>query len=209
MLINTKVSSKLKIKKLEDLIDMPVIITVTKFNDESVSKFMEGIYFAQNTKQPIIPIVIDSFGGQCYSVLAMMDMIDAVKKSKIPVATIVLGKAMSCGSILSSCGTEGYRFMSPNATMMIHDASCVTAGKTEEVKTDAKELDRLNDKIYAILAKNTGKPAKYFSDLVHDKGRADWFLTPEECMSHNLINHISVPEFNISINVKVEFNKGV
>lgn len=42
-----------------------------------------------------------------------MSMVSDIKHSRIPVATIVQGKAMSCGAILFSCGEEGMRYMDP------------------------------------------------------------------------------------------------
>jgi ATP-dependent protease ClpP protease subunit len=36
-----------------------------------------------------------------------MSMISAIKDAELPVATIVEGKAMSCGAILFSFGEEG------------------------------------------------------------------------------------------------------
>ena len=47
---------------------------------------------AQNSGQKVVPIEIDSFGGQVYS---LMSMIAAIKASRIPLATIVQGKAIS------------------------------------------------------------------------------------------------------------------
>jgi ATP-dependent Clp protease protease subunit len=123
----------------------------------------------------------------------------------VPVATIVEGKAMSCGAILFSCGAEGYRFMGANSTLMIHDVSSGSFGKVEEIKSDAKEVDRLNDKIYKMMATNVGKPEDYFLNLVHERGHSDWYLSPEDCKSHNLTNHIRLPSFHTSIEVKTIF----
>ena len=105
--------------------------------------FLSLINKAQNSGQPVIPVIIDSYGGQVYS---LMSMISDIKHSKIPVATIVQGKAMSCGAILFSFGTEGYRYMDPDATLMIHDVSSMEIGKVEEIKASAEETERLNQK---------------------------------------------------------------
>ena len=75
----------------------PIIIRVNKFNDESAKKFSSEMALAHNTGQSIIPIVIDSYGGEVYSLMAM---ISAIKDAEMPVATIVEGKAMSCGAVL-------------------------------------------------------------------------------------------------------------
>ena len=125
------------------------MIRVNKFDEESAKKFAEQIGLAHNTGQKVIPVVIDSYGGQVYS---LMSMIAAIKHSELPVATIVEGKAMSCGAILFSFGEDGLRFMDPNATVMIHDVSSMDMGKVEELKASAKEADRLNTIIYTMMA---------------------------------------------------------
>ena len=124
-----------KIEKVE-LRKSPLIIRVNKFDEESAKKFSDEIALAHNTGQDIIPIVIDSYGGQVYSLMAM---ISAIKHAELPVATIVEGKAMSCGAILFSFGEQGRRFMDPDATLMIHDVSSMDMGKVEELKAFTKE----------------------------------------------------------------------
>ena len=132
----------------------------------------------------------------------MMDRISACKKT---VATIATGKAMSCGSVLLSCGSEGMRFISPNATVMIHDVSSWAVGKVEEVKTSAEESERLNKLIFETMAKNCGHKSKYFLNLIHDKSHADWFLTAEETVKHNLANHIRVPSFEVKVSLDITY----
>jgi len=125
----------------------PVIIRVNKFDEESANKFVSEMATAHNTGQKVIPIIIDSYGGQVYS---LMTMIAAIKDAELPVATIVEGKAMSCGAILFSFGQEGLRFMDPNATLMIHDVSSGDWGKIEELKASVGEAERLNQKVYTM-----------------------------------------------------------
>ena len=126
-----------------------------------------------------------------------MSMISDIKSSRIPVTTIVQGKAMSCGAILFSFGTEGMRYMDPDATLMIHDVSSMAWGKVEDIKVSAEETDRLNQKIYTMMAENCGNHKDYFLDIVHDKGHADWFLEADECKKHNIANHLKIPELKI------------
>ncbi len=135
-------SPLLKEPKLID--DLPVIIRLTKFDEATAKGFSAAVMKAQNTGQPVLPVIIDSYGGQVYS---LMSMISDIKHSRIPVATIVQGKAMSCGAILFSFGAEGMRYMDPDSTLMIHDVSSMAWGKVEEVKVSAEETDRLNQKM--------------------------------------------------------------
>jgi len=187
--------------KDKELIDnLPIVIRVVKFDESSAKEFSVKMSKAQNSGQPIVPVIIDSYGGQVYS---LMSMISDIKHSKIPVATIVQGKAMSCGSILASFGAEGKRYMDPDATVMIHDVSSMMEGKVEELKADAKEADRLNKKIFHMMAENCGQSKDHFLDIIHQRGHADWYLAPHECRRHNLVNYLHVPTLNI--NVKVDF----
>ena len=180
----------------------PVIITVNKFDEKSAKEFQEHVALAHNTGQSVIPIVIDSYGGDAYSLMAM---ISAINNSDIPVATIVEGKAMSCGAILFSFGKQGLRFMDPDSTVMIHDVSSMERGKVEEIKASAEETERLNQKVYTMMARNCGKRDDYFLKLVHKKGHADWFLDAIECKKHGLANHLRVPQLNINISVDIDF----
>jgi len=135
----------------------------------------------------------------------LMSMISDIRHSRISVATIVQGKAMSCGALLFSFGKEGMRYMDPDATLMIHDVSSMTIGKVEEVKADAEETERLNQKVYKMMAKNCGHHEDYFLDIIHEKGHADWFLESDECLKHNLANHLHVPHLKIEATVKFDF----
>ena len=194
-------SPLLKEPKLID--NLPVVIRVRKFTEDAAKEFSELMRKAHNTGQPVIPIIIDSYGGQVYS---LMSMISDIRHADLTVATIIQGKAMSCGAILSSFGDEGHRYMDRDATMMIHDVSSMQWGKVEEIKASAEETERLNKKVYRMMAENCGHPEDYFLDIIHDKGHADWFLDYEEASQHNLINHAHVPQLKIA--AKVEFDFG-
>lgn len=196
-----KINQDNNIKEAE-LRHNPVIITVNEFNEEAAQKFCSDMAKAQNTGQPVIPVVIDSYGGQVYSLLRMIDAINASEK---PVATIVEGKAMSCGVVLASHGTKGYRYVTPSATLMVHDVSSGGWGKNSEIQASADETRRLNDKIYDIMGENTGKGVKWFHKKINKRGRADWFVTPEQAVQHGFADHIGSPSLQIDLSVNYKF----
>ena len=137
--------------------------------------------------------------------MSVMDSISAIDPS-LKIATIVEGKAMSCGAVLFSCGHEGYRYVAKNATVMIHEVSSFAYGKNEEIKASVKEADRLNEKVFAIMAKNCGhEDPNYFLNLVSKRKHADWYLDSNECIEHNLANKIGMPKFKVDINLSVDF----
>jgi len=186
--------------KVEELIPQPIIVRVSKFNEDGAKLFSEEMEKAHQTHQPVIPIVIDSFGGQVHSLL---DMIAQIQSAKLPIVTVLEGKGMSCGAMLFAMGQQ--RYMAPNATLMLHDVSSVSWGKVEEIKADAKETERLHKLIFAIVAKNVGKPDDYFTKIIHDKGHAEWFLTAKEAKKHNLCTHIAIPELSCEIGITYKF----
>ncbi len=202
MFVSYKSNLKTKYDDLVKLVDVPVVVYVNKFDADTAKKFSEEFNKAAASPQPIIPIVIDSPGGMVDS---LMYMLDVCRSSRKPIATVTLGKAASCGAVLATAGWHGYRFAGPLARFMIHDVSTICMGKTEELLVDAHEANRLNESIYRIMAENCQKPPRYFWDIVHSKGRADWYLTATEAMEHNIVNHVKVPEISIDLTVSYAF----
>lgn len=176
------------------------------FTEEAASRFRENLESAENQAmrcgQEILPVVIDSYGGSVYGLLGM---VDAIKSCSLKVATIVESKAMSCGAILLSCGAEGYRFIAPNATVMIHTVSTGAIGKIDEIKASADEAERLNEKLFRMMSKNCGHESDYFLNLLKDRRMADWYLTPEDCVRHNLANKVHVPSIKVKVSVDFKF----
>jgi ATP-dependent protease ClpP protease subunit len=202
MLKKIEVDPRIKVRVLPDLIDLPVVIRLKKFNEEGADKFSEELAKAHDTGQPIIPIVVDSYGGQVYSVLGM---ISEIQSCSLPVATICESKAMSAGSILFGLGNKGLRFMSPHATLMLHEVSSHQFGKIEDLRADVEEIDRINTYIFELLSKNCGKPKNYFLKMIHGKGHTDWYLSAKDARKHGLCNHIRLPKLNVKISVDYNF----
>jgi ATP-dependent Clp protease protease subunit len=199
---NIKIHPKLHIQKLEDIYKEPITIRVNKFDEEAFEEFSDDFEEAINTEQPIIPIVIDSFGGSSYGVIGMINLIETCP---VPVATILLSKAMSAGAILFAFGTEGYRFMHPDASMMIHDVASMTGGKVEDIKADTKNMDEMNQRIYQRMSLHLGHKSDYLGNLIKEHNHVDWYLTAKDAKKHKIANHLKLPNYNIEINLNVTF----
>lgn len=191
----------------EEHIDEPVVIRIEQFDVATTSQLGIAISKATRLQQPILPVIIDSYGGDVYTALTMVDMI---KNASIPVATIVEGKAMSSGTILFSAGSEGHRYISHHGTLKIHDVReffekdmCMT---TSEYKINNEEIDRINKLVWKLTASNCKKPENYFLDLMKEKYRnLDWYLNATSALKHNLANIIGIPKLILSISTKFEF----
>lgn len=196
--------NNLSINDTDISIVKPITIRVNDIEEDKSKDFFDKFEDAQNTGQNIIPIIIDSYGGDIYSLFAM---IDCIRQSKITVMTICSGKACSAGAILLSCGHEGYRYITPNSSVMIHDVSSVLMGKADEMGASMKEVNRVNAQLYGILDENCGQKPGYFKEKIKKLKNVDFWLTPEKALEFNLINHIAVPnltykiDYNFSLNV--------
>lgn len=175
-------------------------VLVNEFTEYGVKSFKADFDDLNGSNLPIIPVIIDSFGGDVYSLLAMLDIMSTACK---PVATIALGKAMSCGSILLACGSEGLRFVGPHATVMIHDVATVSFGKIEELKSDVGEAERLNIKIFELLNERCAKNKGYFQKIVAEKKHTNWYLDSKEVLKHGLADHVGLPVIDSLFNLDV------
>lgn len=189
--------------KLSDLgVETPIIRLNKAFNYEMVEQFNEEFNELLSTNPKVIPVVIDSYGGEVY---CLLELIALFQSSPVPIATICNGKAMSCGAMLFMFGHQGLRFMSEHATLMIHEVSSISFGKVEEIKADANETDRLNKLIFNLAARNVGQKENYFLDLIHSKHHSEVYLTAKEAKKHKICNHIGIPELVTNIEVRQSF----
>lgn len=196
------IDSRLRIEKLDDVVDAPKVIRVNKFDEDALEEFEKDMDEAHQTHQPVIPIVVDSFGGSAYGCLGMLAAIEA---ARVPVATILTSKAMSAGAILFCWGTDGYRYMHPDAWMMIHDVGTFSCGKIEEIKADTKMTDEMNQRMYKRLSKKLGHKEDYIGSLIKEHHHLDWFLTAKDAKKHNIANHLKVPCFEAKIELTFNF----
>lgn len=168
-------------------------IYVTDFDDDALEKFYKKFLELNSDEEvKIIPIVISSYGGSVYTLLSMLDLIKIARK---PVATIAIGKAMSCGAVLLSAGTKGFRFSGPETDILIHEVSSAAWGKNSDIQNDAKQTNKLNIKLMGILAKNCGKKDKnYFLKVSKSKGNTDLYYSAKQAKALGLIDYDTIPE---------------
>lgn len=166
-------------------------IWVTNFDDQSLKEFYHKFEeLESNPNIAIISVIISSYGGEVYSMIAMRDL---MKSSKKPVMTVVLGKAMSCGAVLAAAGTKGMRFISPESEFMIHEASSSTYGKTSDIKNEAQSLDLLNDKMLGFLAKDSGNSLEKLKKHMNTKNNTDWYLSAKDAVRMGFVDEIAIP----------------
>lgn len=185
----------------ENKAEMPNYILVNKFNEEGYKKFLEDFDKAAATNPEVIPILVDSYGGACYSLLSMIDIINS---SRIPVATIVTSKAMSCGSVLLSAGTKGLRFASPNSTVMVHAVSSYGEGKINDLEQSLNNTKEVERKLFRILDKNCGQKPGFFIKELDKIKNSEWYLTAAQAKKIGMVDHIGLPQLRVTVSQTVD-----
>lgn len=189
--------------KVVELRQDPLMINITTIDEETAAEFRDAMSMAHNSGQEVIPIIIDSYGGNVHSLLSM---VDCIVESKRKVATIVIGKALGCASILAAMGNKGLRFVSPNASLMLNNVSKESWGKTGDFKPDSREVERLYKLVCKMLDKNCDKEEGYFESLIKDKGGCDWYFEASDAVDYNLIDHIKLPWMEVNIQPEYQFD---
>mgnify|MGYP000264064702 CR=1 FL=1 len=179
------------------------------FIESSVSEFCVSLEQICNKAaargQTVIPIYIDSFGGDVYSLLKLLDTMHALRDTyKIKFATIAQGKAMSAGAFMLMFGDIGYRYATPRTTIMIHDISSGMVGRMSELQAAFKEAERLSDAVMSSMGSyiTGGKSKTYLMDLLEKTKHTDLYLSANEAKDAMIVDHVGIPQFVFSMNIQ-------
>lgn len=172
-------------------------IWVVDFDDHTLASFYSQFFeLEKDPSVSIIPIFISSYGGSVDVLTAMRDLIKSCDK---PVATIAVGRAMSCGAALLAAGTPGFRFAAPNASIMIHEVSGGAGGKSAEMEARIEDIKRINEQLFAHMAQDMKVPYAKLLKEVNKRRNADWFITAEEALKLKLIDHVGLPRVMMKV----------
>ena len=132
-----------------------------------------------------ISFYINSPGG---SITDGMAIVDTMNYIKCPVSTICVGLAASMGSVLLASGTQGKRFATPNAEVLIHQPliSGGLAGQTTEIKIHADHMVKTREKLNKLLSERTGQSL----EQIEKDTERDHYMTAQEALEYGLIDGI-------------------
>ena len=164
----------------------PMIIT--DFEDSSVYRLQKYIY-ANMQKSPYLVIMINSLGGDVYNLFAMAEYL-RLASIYCEVITHVPSVAMSAASALFTCGNR--RFVGPKASLMIHEVATSIDGYAKDVKIEVEETEKVQQNMFSMMDENCCQKNGYFYNLVQECN-TDLYLSPKDCLKHNLCTEIGVP----------------
>ncbi|MBU1820287.1 MAG: ATP-dependent Clp protease proteolytic subunit, partial [Bacteroidetes bacterium] len=130
---------------------------------------------------------INSPGGSVYAGLGIYDTMQYVRPD---VATVCTSLAASMGAVLLAGGAAGKRSALPHARVMIHQPSGGAQGQSTDIEITAREIVKLRDELYEILAVHTGKTK---DEIEKDSDRDKWFRA-YEAKEYGLIDEVLTRE---------------
>ncbi len=130
-----------------------------------------------------ISIYINSPGGGVYAGLGMYDTMQFIKPD---VATICTGMAASMAAVLMCAGEKGKRSALPHSRIMIHQPMGGAQGQASDIEITAREILKLKDELYEIIAKHSGQTVK----KVNNDSDRDYWMKADEAKKYGMIDEI-------------------
>lgn len=130
-----------------------------------------------------IMLYINTLGGSVSAALAIYDTMQFIKPN---VSTWCVGQAYSAGAVLLAAGTKGKRFALPHSTVLIHQPIGGIRGQASDISIHAREILRIKEELYEILAKHTGQPVE---KLRADSDR-DFFMTAQQAKEYGIVDDV-------------------
>lgn len=144
------------------------IFLTGSINDESASRVIMALLQFDHESQDPISLYINSPGGVVTATLAMYDAMRFVKST---VKTYCIGQAASGAALILAAGTQGHRYILPNARTMIHQPLIQggMGGQATDLMIQVEEIVRLRKTIIDIFVEHTGQSQQRVeSDIERD-----------------------------------------
>jgi len=141
------------------------------------------LFLASEDPSKDIFMYINSPGG---SVTAGMAIYDTMQYIKPDIATYCVGVAASMAQVLLCAGTHGKRFALPHSRILMHQPLGRTQGQATDIEIFTKEMLRIRDMLYHVIAKHTGKT---YEDIKRDADR-DNYMSAQEALEYGIVDHV-------------------
>lgn len=152
-------------------------------------RFIKSMHLLESFSSEPITVQSNNIGGDSYHGLAIYD---TIKTAASHVTMLVVGHAMSMGSVILQAADE--RVMCPDAAQMLHYGQLSYDGETQTVyrlASEAKRLDTLMERIY--LEKIREKHPSYTIRELRKLLDRDTFLTAQKSVELGLADTVRSP----------------
>lgn len=134
---------------------------------------------AQVSHDPIT-VIVSSPGGHVES----GDMIhDTIKFIAPKVRMLGMGWVASAGALIYVSVPLEDRFCTPNTRFLLHQPSGGAGGPATDIEIQAREIQKMKDRLNLIFAEATGQPVER---IEKDTDR-DYWMSPKEAIDYGLV----------------------
>jgi ATP-dependent Clp protease protease subunit len=131
-------------------------------------------------------LMICSEGGNIAEAFAL---IDVMRSSKIPVKTVGLGSIASCGLLIFMAGAAGRRILTPNTSILSHQFSWESEGKSHELFATIKEFELTQKRMVTLYKDATGLEDDVIRKVLLPP--QDVWLSAEEALGYHICDAIA------------------
>ncbi len=170
--------------------DLIVAKITSDFTQQTADSFNDTIDKALQSRQKVLPVIVNSYGGSVYALNTMICKINYAKEKGMRIVTLLNGIAMSCGAVLFSMGDD--RYMSELSTVLVHGVSSWAWGNVNTMKSEVEHSEELQKKAFEILNKNCGKQPGFFEDLVKEKA-GELYMMADKALEYGIATEIKIP----------------
>ncbi len=164
-----------------------IIFIGTPIDDNVANLVVAQLLFLQSEDaSKDVSMYINSPGGSIYAGLAIYDTMQYIKPD---VATFCMGMSMSMGAVLLAAGTKGKRYALPHSTILIHQPLGGAEGQAADIEITAREILRLRDDLYSILAHHTGQTM----DIIKRDSDRNYYMSAQEALTYGMVDEILSP----------------
>lgn len=156
------------------------LIKIIECKNKKFKKILSNKMIASAQAKPLY-LHITSYGG---CLLSTFRAIDAIKRSEVPIYTVVDGYAASGATLMSIVGQK--RMMTPNSYILIHQLSAGAIGKYWELKDESDNCDTWMRDIYSLYSRYTNMT----ENELHEYLSHDLWWKADKCMEVGLVDEI-------------------
>ena len=169
--------------------DHGIMVLMDEINHETVKPVIEWILHENHVrkkKHKELLLMICSDGG---SIAEAFALIDVMRSSRIPVKTVGLGSIASCGLLIFMAGATGRRVLTPNTSILSHQFSWESEGKSHELFATIKEFELTQKRMVTLYKDATGLDDDVIRKVLLPP--QDVWLSAEEALQYHICDAIA------------------
>jgi ATP-dependent Clp protease, protease subunit len=169
--------------------DHGIMVLMDEINHETVKPVIEWILHENHVrkkKHKELLLMICSDGG---SIAEAFALIDVMRSSRIPVKTVGLGSIASCGLLIFMAGATGRRVLTPNTSILSHQFSWESEGKSHELFATIKEFELTQKRMVTLYRDATGLEDDVIRKVLLPP--QDVWLSAEEALEYHICDVIA------------------